>query len=507
MRCHEARQRLIESRGELSNYNRDKELLEHLRQCPDCARLAQTEMILRRDLKSAAADDMTDTIPWSTLKDRVESQAGLASGNTQEISFMNKLAQQMKRRPRVGISMAVVVVLLAFLTLVPFKFERAIGYEVAIAGVDRNLAMDEYKIQQLLDALGIEGVTYDVSDCEATCHLKISDLKSEDDIRIVVTAFNQLGKCELEGVVPILEEGSSSLMNQARKKIFIGKSIDVEGNIVSLSNDSIVCELVIDKLNTLNEETDGEFNIWIFKDSSSGELGEILSGTPDGAGSFVNIEKVFAGDSTVTAEVKVVCLDDSLDPSNVFRLATGADAEGNNQFVNIVKTEDGALEAVITDADGVEHRVDLNDEDAIERLKELGLNVDIINNADSCKMSAMFIGENELTDDDATTGPNEKEMSDNLPEGYYLSQNYPNPFNPLTQLNFTIPKAEKVTLEIFNINGQKVKTLVDGFMEAGEHTVGWDATDDAGGRVASGMYLYKLTAGGFTASKKMTLLK
>ncbi len=80
--------------------------------------------------------------------------------------------------------------------------------------------------------------------------------------------------------------------------------------------------------------------------------------------------------------------------------------------------------------------------------------------------------------------------------------NYPNPFNPATGITFSIPHACYVNLEIFNIKGQRIETLVDGEMTAGSHTVTWD-----GSRVASGIYLYRIQAGDFVESKKMMLIK
>jgi hypothetical protein len=89
-----------------------------------------------------------------------------------------------------------------------------------------------------------------------------------------------------------------------------------------------------------------------------------------------------------------------------------------------------------------------------------------------------------------------------LPLTFELHQNYPNPFNPTTEIGFGLPTASWVTLEVFNISGQRVATLVDGQKEAGEHTVLWDA-----GGYASGVYLYRLTADGYVATRKMILLK
>lgn len=94
-----------------------------------------------------------------------------------------------------------------------------------------------------------------------------------------------------------------------------------------------------------------------------------------------------------------------------------------------------------------------------------------------------------------------------LPKVYNLAQNYPNPFNPDTRINYDLPKDGKVNLVVYNTLGQKVRTLVDGQVEAGYRYVVWDGRDAFGVSVASGVYFYRLKAGDFTAVKRMMLLK
>jgi Concanavalin A-like lectin/glucanases superfamily/Secretion system C-terminal sorting domain len=89
-----------------------------------------------------------------------------------------------------------------------------------------------------------------------------------------------------------------------------------------------------------------------------------------------------------------------------------------------------------------------------------------------------------------------------LPAVFALSQNYPNPFNPVTHFQFALPSATDMRLEIYNTLGQRVATLVDGRMEAGSHVASWDASAHA-----SGVYLYRLTAGDFVETRKLVLLK
>jgi hypothetical protein len=90
----------------------------------------------------------------------------------------------------------------------------------------------------------------------------------------------------------------------------------------------------------------------------------------------------------------------------------------------------------------------------------------------------------------------------NLPASYSLSQNYPNPFNPTTNINFTLIKPSDVTLEVYNILGQKVATLVKGYLHEGSYTYQFDAKD-----LASGVYVFRIKAGDLNAVRKMTLIK
>lgn len=93
------------------------------------------------------------------------------------------------------------------------------------------------------------------------------------------------------------------------------------------------------------------------------------------------------------------------------------------------------------------------------------------------------------------------------PTSCILSQNYPNPFNPVTSFKFTVPEASCVKIDIFNILGQKVKTLVDEDMRAGVFIVDWDGKDERGVEISSGIYFYRMTAGDFSDTKRMVLLK
>jgi hypothetical protein len=101
-------------------------------------------------------------------------------------------------------------------------------------------------------------------------------------------------------------------------------------------------------------------------------------------------------------------------------------------------------------------------------------------------------------------------LSTGTPDAFTLGANYPNPFNPTTRIEFSLPKefaGGVVTLKVYDMLGREVRTLISEPMQSGVFQAEWNATDNAGVRVPSGVYIYRLTAGKYSATKKMTLLQ
>jgi len=113
---------------------------------------------------------------------------------------------------------------------------------------------------------------------------------------------------------------------------------------------------------------------------------------------------------------------------------------------------------------------------------------------------------------DITTAVADDDNNMLIPSNFELGQNYPNPFNPSTVISYTIRRGEEVNrantvLKIYNMLGQEIKTLVDSYQRPGHYSVEWDGTNKAGQRVASGLYLYRLSRGEDSTTRKMMLLK
>jgi hypothetical protein len=100
-----------------------------------------------------------------------------------------------------------------------------------------------------------------------------------------------------------------------------------------------------------------------------------------------------------------------------------------------------------------------------------------------------------------------RESIDAFPQVFALHQNYPNPFNPTTNITFEVTGTELVNIEVFDILGKKIKTLVNDEFSAGSYTVDWDGRSENGFQLSSGVYVYKMNAGDFTQIRRMVFMK
>jgi hypothetical protein len=148
-------------------------------------------------------------------------------------------------------------------------------------------------------------------------------------------------------------------------------------------------------------------------------------------------------------------------------------------------------------------------------LPDINWAVDAINRGfDKCRflISCVNTLSARISKRSATSASNEFALSEEdvslaLPKELSVSQNYPNPFNATTTIRYSVPQTAKVELAVFNILGQKVRTLVDEELSAGEHTVIWDGRNQNGQTVATGVYFYRLRVGDEVLVKRMSLLK
>lgn len=102
---------------------------------------------------------------------------------------------------------------------------------------------------------------------------------------------------------------------------------------------------------------------------------------------------------------------------------------------------------------------------------------------------------------------NLEKPSNSLYQNFKLAQNYPNPFNPTTTIKYTVPTRNKISIKIYDINGQMIRELINEEKSSGEYSVVWDGQNNFGSKVASGTYFYQIQTGDFSQAKKMILLK
>ena len=222
-----------------------------------------------------------------------------------------------------------------------------------------------------------------------------------------------------------------------------------------------------------------------FKTASEDNAGQVyLPFSIDGASS---------GSKITSVEFTIYYDEDELD----YQSFKGA-FENEATFVNASKVEDGVAKFIFASASG------------IDKAQEIG---GFLLKKNAAELTSSITSAYRVNDGDLIEGPSYSlngvtDVGDEeLPSEFELSQNYPNPFNPSTTINYALPSASYVTIKVYNILGQEIKTLVSQEMMAGKHNIVWNGVNDYGQKVASGVYLYRISAGNFIQSKKMLLLK
>jgi hypothetical protein len=196
--------------------------MAHLERCPRCRALVLAEGALKANFDAVAKADIPEGVSFGSIKEKVQSASRSEGSNRRLVAGLRYKY------------IAAVAAVIAIVAIFPFHFTEKVGYEIAIAGVDREVALDNQKIGPLLDALGMEKnkatdlldsvrgseIHLVVGDCRETCHLKISDLKTERDVQLVVRAIIELGCCQIDNINPIFRSQTTSLIRLAAQKLF-----------------------------------------------------------------------------------------------------------------------------------------------------------------------------------------------------------------------------------------------------------------------------------------------
>jgi len=222
MRCSEARRRLTGSKRDDSSVLEDQELRSHLASCAACAREAEVARIMKTALDTSAADDNSAKISLVEQQQLIEARiSNRISFADQVVAWLAKLRFLWWRRPSYSVSIGLTVAVIAVVTFVPFSYNKTLGYDVAFANVCREVALDDEQICDMLHSLGLGEAAVDLEGCDSLCNLNIICLRSEEEVRMVVAALQNLCRTEMtSSVIPMVDRTSGSLLNQANERVF-----------------------------------------------------------------------------------------------------------------------------------------------------------------------------------------------------------------------------------------------------------------------------------------------
>lgn len=207
MRCSEAKSRLSHSVA-----LDDRELLKHLKRCPKCAEEARLSGVMRSILGAASVDDREGMMPMAEARAMIEAASRISA--TSHRNGLRKVRQEKTRsvsvrRPLVGFGVAIAVAALIVMVLTPFEDEQIIGYEVNVAGIQRELVEDNTMLCDLLYKLGLDDADVDILGCDTTCRVQVLYLKSRDEVQLVLAAMSEINSGDLTTNVRTIRSTSS----------------------------------------------------------------------------------------------------------------------------------------------------------------------------------------------------------------------------------------------------------------------------------------------------------
>jgi hypothetical protein len=199
--------------------------------------------------------------------------------------------------------------------------------------------------------------------------------------------------------------------------------------------------------------------------------------------------------------VRGIELELEFDPEMVNILSTGLSKIQDEVMVTSKRIEDGKLKVVVANLNS----------GVIEGNDNSYLNIPLQFNGNDYQVSTVSLKDIKIAgaDGNIIRSLSRTESSDikAIPVNFALQQNFPNPFNPSTEIRFDLPENDHVTLAVYNMMGQKIKTLASRNMTPGYHSIIWNGTNDSGAKVATGMYFYSINTKNFQSIKKMLFLK
>jgi hypothetical protein len=220
MRCHEAKRLLNE--GEISN----RKLAEHIQQCPDCAREAQAAGLIRKSMDSLRNEDTPEATPFSEIRSSLETHS--ATPSRKEYSRMAEITRKMAARKKFSFGLGLAAAALLLFTLVPFSYDRVVGYDVEISGINPNQTININPIVQAMSGLGYDNISVSTNYASSGTSVQIMNLPDKKAAQEASAVFSTL--TGLSGDVefsPKVEAVSGSLFAQVKEQLF---TVEIEAS-------------------------------------------------------------------------------------------------------------------------------------------------------------------------------------------------------------------------------------------------------------------------------------
>ena len=220
MHCDQAQRRLNEHEKAGTDPSKDPSLVDHLQTCSSCAEDAQAADLLARVLEVTGEDDTVDVAPFMEARRRVEAQAATGARDSVSDRARSRFSIGRLWRPTRLVYASVALAALVALTLIPFHYDKTIGYAVAFAGVERELVKDNEVICDMLYDLGLLEADVDLLGCDTTCAIQVLELRTLEEAQRVVAALARINNAELSSdIIPVREGASASLLERAGRDL------------------------------------------------------------------------------------------------------------------------------------------------------------------------------------------------------------------------------------------------------------------------------------------------
>jgi anti-sigma factor RsiW len=437
MDCGEAKKKLIKLTDGLLDANEKDSLDKHLKECPNCARLALAQQLLNQDIEQIRGVSPLHPITINQIREEIATREKNLKNTNLGVRIMRQVSDAVYTRPRLSLAAAALFILLLASVLVPVRTDHSVGYEVAFAAPTSGLMLNQENAEKMLAALNIDDAGIKVSDADSEVEYKIAPLKDSTQVRRLMAVLDSLGGRRVRTTVAQTESRDRTIW----QLLLNDNRLETESSPGAVRNEEKGGTTTLN----LNRIFKGDFLLWMPLGEQSGDSlrGLLL----DRQGDRTNIQ--------IVGEKGGMAPDDC----------------GWHQYLNnsVMHTQT---------PDGKEETFNLYEIEDVRKLEKMGYN---------------FVTMKWDT-------PGQIPIPGMGPK---LNQIKPNPFKDVAVIEFMIPQAYEVKVQILDQQGHIVRTLLNCMPLAGIKQVSWAGQDADGNPVKPGTYLCRFTAGDYVETKEI----